>query len=81
MIPQEPQSNSLLYFYESKTPRLHGKTFTTTTSPGGIGVVERKAFAIQAARKFERGIEQVEETFQVGYDLHAIVFKHLIVGF
>ena len=58
---------------------LNGKTLATAAGAGGVGVVEMKTFAVEAAGKLKRGVEEIEETFQVGDDPHAIVFKYLIV--
>lgn len=58
---------------------LDRKAFATTTSARSVRVVKSKTFAIQATGKFQRGVEQVEETFQVGDNFHVIIFKNLVI--
>lgn len=63
-----------------KNSKLYGKTFSTPTGTRCIGVVEREALSFKAAGEFERRVEEIKETFEVSDHLHAVVFKHLIVG-
>lgn len=60
---------------------LHRKTLPAPARARSIRVVERKPFAVQSTGKLQRGVEQVEKTFQVGDHLYAVVFEYLIVGF
>mgnify|MGYP003415552677 CR=1 FL=1 len=59
----------------------NGETLAAPTSTGCIRVVERKPFAVQPAAEFQRGIEQIQKTFEVGHDFYAVVLKYLIAGF
>lgn len=66
---------------EPRMPPSNRETLAAATGSGGVWVVEGKTLAVESAGEFEGGIEQVQETFQVGDDLHAIVFKNLVVWF
>ncbi len=60
---------------------LNRKTFATSAGARSVRVVERKTLAVQAATELQRGVEQVEKTFEVGHDFHAVILEYLVVGF
>src|SRR5258708_21811923 len=57
---------------------LDGKAFAATAGPGGIGVDEDQALAVEAAGVVQLGAVEVEETFHINDDLDALVFKDLV---
>ena len=57
---------------------LHGKTLATAAGTGSIRVVKSKAFAVETPGKFQRGIKQVEETFEIGHHLYPIMLEDLV---
>mgnify|MGYP006161889285 CR=1 FL=1 len=62
-----------------KTDWLHRKTLTASAGSAGIGVYKVEAFSVQAITEIEGGIENIQETLEVGNQLYAFIFKHLVV--
>ena len=73
-----PFQEALLIFL---TPRLHGETLPASAGTAGIGVAEIKSFAVESVGEVEGGIDEVQETFKIGYQFHAVIFKCLVHGF
>ena len=58
--------------------QLYGKAFSAAAGAGGVGVLEVKTLARKAVGEVQFGVHQVQEAFQVGHYLHAVVLKHLV---
>lgn len=59
---------------------LYSEAFATAARARGVGIGEVKSFAIEAARKFQYGVAEVEEALEVGDDFGIVVLKDLILG-
>ena len=50
-------------FVKVLSERLYGEAFATSAGAAGIGIIKKEAFTIQAVRKVQHRIYQIQEAF------------------